>query len=1098
LAFCLHVSARSNAQQRIAINVKNVSLQRLFSDIEKKTNYTFFYDVTILKGTRPVTVVFKDATVEEVLKAALAGQALEYTVNDKTIFVKRERKAVAEAGPVDTGGAAAMRLRGVVLTDAGVPVQGANVTIKQTEHGTITNAKGEFELSGVAPGSTLIFSYVGYAPQSFEVKDGSQIRVFMKVAQNELDKAVVQAYGLTTQRLTTADIGKVTAEEIERQPVMNPLLALEGKVAGLDINMTNGYASAPIRVELRGRATISGSFPADPLYIIDGVPLTVLDPGNISSYQTGSTGFDQTGYSPASGQSPFFSINPNDIESIEVLKDADATAIYGSRGANGVILISTKKGKAGRTVFNIRANEGVNFVTRHFDLMDSREYVAMRREALLNDGLTADPIGDYDVNGTWDTTKSINWQKVLYGNSGRMTDVQATISGGDSRTTFRMSVDFDKTTDITTINGANQRIAVLLSLTHRSLDQRLTIASNSTYSYASSNMSHLAGASTIAPDAPAIFDSLGNLNYSGWGGTINNTQARNAYPFASLRQPYTAGTNFLNSSLNLSYQFIKGLAFSTNVGYNIARADQTIVGPIAAGDPLINPTGFLILGYNSNSNWIVEPKITYDNHIGKGLLNFLIGASASETHTEGTSITGFGFTSDTYIHNIGFAPNVAANSNTGEYRYAGIFARLTYNLSSRYVINLNARRDGSSRFGPGKQFGDFGSVGAAWIMSDEPWLNGRIPSWISFIKWRGSYGLTGSDVIGDYGYLSRYMPYSVTYNGTITLRPIQAPNPDYQWQINKKLEAALDLGFLHDRATFQVAWYRDRCGNQLINFPTPLLTGFASTDANSPALVQNVGWEVSIAAKIIEYRKFSWSATFNTAINQNKLVAYPNFSKSPYVGQLKIGEPLNMLYKLQYIGVDPITGQFSFLDRNHDGQIIFAPGHPEQGDDSYILNLTPKFFGGLGMNFNYGFIQLSLFFNIKSQLGINFLGIGNTPGTRNNNQPAGLANKEWKRPGDISDVARYTTQGGNDYDLYYGLSNGPYSDASFVRLSNLAISMNLSGSRIKKMGMQSCSLLISTNNLFTITRYQGVDPETQNFNGLPPTRTVAAGLNFTF
>ncbi len=418
LAFCLQVSARSDAQQRIAINVKNVSLQKLFAEIERKTSYTFFYDVTILKATRPVSLQYKDATVEEILKQALVGQALEYTITDKTIFVKKERKVV-EAEPADTAHRGAIKVRGVVLTEAGVPVQGANVTIKQTEKGTITNARGEFELSAAPVGGVLVFSYVGYAPQNFTVKDGSEIRIYMKVAQNELDKAVVQAYGTTTQRLTTSDIGKVTAEEIERQPVMNPLLALQGKVAGLDVNQTSGYASAPIKVELRGRATINPIFTSDPLYIIDGVPLTINEVSGNSQYTTGSLGFAQSFPGPAVGQSPLFSINPSDIESIEVLKDADATAIYGSRGANGVILITTKKGKAGRSTFSLNIQEGTNRVDRFWDMMNIHQYLQMRRQAFYNDGMAPNPVSDYDVNGTWDTTKNTNWQKALYGGTGR-------------------------------------------------------------------------------------------------------------------------------------------------------------------------------------------------------------------------------------------------------------------------------------------------------------------------------------------------------------------------------------------------------------------------------------------------------------------------------------------------------------------------------------------------------------------------------------------------------------------------------------------------------------------------------------------------------
>ena len=352
LAFCLQVSARSDAQQRIAINMKNVSLQKLFAEIEKKPSYTFLYDVTILREARPATVAVKDAMVEGILRVAMVGQSLEYTITDKTIFVKKERKTVVDAVPADTGRGGGIKVKGLVLTEAGdVPVQGANVTVKQTEKGTITNAKGEFELSYAIPaGSVLIFSYVGYAPQNSTVKDAGQIRIYMKVAQNELDKVVVQAYGTTKKRLTTGYTETVTAEQIERVPAMNPLLALQGQVAGLDVNITRGYASAPLKVELSGRVDINPVFTSDPLYIIYGVPLPVnelaTNPYSTSSYTTRSVGFDQLAISPAGGQSRFFSINPADIELIQVLKDADATAIYGSL-CHLVVLNSPKPRKKG-------------------------------------------------------------------------------------------------------------------------------------------------------------------------------------------------------------------------------------------------------------------------------------------------------------------------------------------------------------------------------------------------------------------------------------------------------------------------------------------------------------------------------------------------------------------------------------------------------------------------------------------------------------------------------------------------------------------------------------------------------------------------------
>jgi TonB-linked SusC/RagA family outer membrane protein len=1100
LAFCLQVSARSDAQQRIAINVKNVSLQKLFSEIEKKTNYTFFYDVTILKETKPVTVAVKDATVEEILRMAMVGQFLEYTITEKTIFVKKERKAV-EALPVDTGRGGTIKVRGVVLTEAGVPVQGANVTVKQTEKGTITNAKGEFQLSYAVPiGSVLIFSYVGFAPQSLTVKDGSQIRISMKLAQNELDKAVVQAYGTTTQRLTTSDIGKVTAEEIERQPVMNPLLALEGKVAGLDVNMTNGYASAPVKVELRGRATINPIFTSDPLYIVDGVPLTVNEVSGNSQYTTGSVGFAQSFSGPAGGQSPFFSINPSDIESIEVLKDADATAIYGSRGANGVIIVTTKRGKAGKTKFDLHVQEGTTNVDRFWNMMNTTQYLAMRQQAFYNDGLVPDPVADFDVNGTWDTTSYTNWQKLLYGGVGRAIDAEGSLSGGDAHTTFRVSGGYNRTTGITTVSGADQRASVSLNLNHRSQDQRLAISFSNTFSYTQSDLTNLPGSVLTAPDAPAIYDSLGNLNWAGWGGKNQNPNrdAESDYPFGGLKQPYTAKTDFLNSNLILNFELVRGLQLSTSFGYNIAQQNQVSTEPIASQDPLNNPVGSLNLGNNRNVNWIIEPQLVYNSEIGRGKLNFLLGASSSQNNTEGIWIHGDGYLSDLLINNISSAPSITATDSYGEYRYFGGFGRILYNWENRYLINLNARRDGSSRFGPGRQFGNFGSVGFAWIASQEEWLKNILPSFVSFLKLRGSYGTTGSDAVPNYSYLSQYSSNGVQpYNGGSALLPVIDPNADFRWQSNHKLEGAANLGLFADRINLQAAWYRDRCGNQLVPFPTPLFTGFGTVIENSPALVQNTGWEFTFSANLIKGKKFSWSINFNTAINRNKLVAYPDFAQSPYTSTLKIGQPLNITNVLHFIGVDPQTGQYAFLDKNHDGIINWAPGQP--GDDSYALDLSPKFFGGMGWNFTIASFVINLFFNFKDQVGTNaFRNLGNPPGNVDLNQPMTIVGKQWQYPGDWgASFMRFTTGNFQPYS-FFKESDGINTNASFIRLSNLSVSYSLPPAYLEKVRIQNCSLFFHTNNLFVITKYKGLDPETQNFGHLPPIKTIVGGVNFDF
>jgi TonB-linked SusC/RagA family outer membrane protein len=1094
LAALLQVSAKGYSQQ-VTLYGKNLSMEKVFEEIRRQTGYEFLYNSAMMEKASKIDIDVKDVPLVEALDVCFKYQPFSYEVIDKTIVVRRKLEIKSET-PLPSGD-----ITGRVTNEQGEPLENANIVIKRTKKGAITNANGEFTLKDIRSEDEITISYIGYQNETIKkIGNRKQFVIYLKVATNELDKAVVQAYGKTSQRYATGDIGRVTAEEIERQPLMNPLLALQGKVAGLDVNETNGYASAPIKVELRGRATINNIFTSDPLYVIDGVPLTVNEVSGLSNYQSGSVGFAQIITGPAGGQSPFFSVNPADIESIEVLKDADATAIYGSRGANGVILVTTKKGKAGRTKFDLNVNEGINRVDRYWNMMNTTQYLAMRREAFYNSGTAPSPLADFDVNGTWDTTNYTNWQKSLYGGLGKNNNVQASLSGGDSRTTFRISAGYSKSTGITTISGSDQRGSLSVALNHSSLNHKLTISSNNIFSYAQSNLIQLPGNVLMAPDAPSIYDSLGNLNWKGWGGKNQNPNAELAYPFGSLKQTYVAKTSFLNSSISVNYEIVAGIRASINFGYGLSNQNQVNVLPIAAQDPLTNPVGSLFLGYNQNLNWIVEPQITYNTQISKGKFSILVGASSNQNNTESLFVGGDNYNSDLLINNISSAGSTRSSDYYAQYRYFGIYSRALYNWENKYLLNLNVRRDGSSRFGPNKQFGNFGSIGGAWIISEEDWFKRNLVGAISYLKLRGSYGTTGSDAVPNYSYLSQYSSNGnlLPYNNQSALLPIIDPNPNFRWQSNRKLEGALDLGLLKDRINLQIAWYRDRCGNQLVSFPTPNFTGFANVIENSPALVQNMGWEFSFSANLVKTKKFSWSVNFNTSFNSNKLVAYPDFDQSPYTQTLKIGQPLNMQYAVHYIGVDPQTGQYSFLDKNHDGHIISDPGRPD--DDSYIINLTPKFFGGLGMDFTYAGFNLNLFFNIKDQLGKNgYSNFATPPGNVNMNEPVEIIGKEWQFPGNkTASLEEFTASPyGTPHYIFTG-SDGVFTDASYIRLSNLSISYSLPSQFLKKAGLQGCNIFFHTNDLFILTKYKGLDPETQNFGGLPPTKTIVGGINFNF
>lgn len=1106
LGACLQLSAHLHSQT-VSFSGQQVPLEKVFAAVEKQTGYVFFYDEAILKEARPVTIRAENELLSTFLGRVLSEQPFKFSFQNKTIIISR-REIIPAQVPASPGADTASlpatppSLQGWVMDENGTALEGASVTVKETGKSTITNGKGIFAIPVSRSKSKIIVSYVGYKTQEVILSAGQQsIIIRLSVSVNTLDEEVVQAYGKTSQRLSVGNIVKISGEEIQKQPVMNPLLALNGRLPGVLITPVNGYISAPVKVEVRGRNTINPSLVADPLYVIDGTPLTILDVNtslNPSNYENGSTGFFQAGFiSHTQGQSPLFSINPADIESISVLKDAAATAIYGSRGANGVILITTKRTKPGRTRLNVNVQQSISTTPRYWDMLNTAQYLEMRREALKNDGLPHTVA--YLPELAWDTTRYTNWQKTLWGVANN-TEVTVGLSGGERNTSFNLGAGYNESRDITALNGKNQRINVSTGLTHRSQDQKLTIDLRALYSYTYVKAINSPNAITLSPNAPAVFNAKGDLNFEEWN---KSGLAPFSFPFSSILSPSANTTNFINAGLRIHYNLIKGLNVSVNTGYNNAQSNSTWFNPIAAQNPITNPVGTASFGNSVVNNVNIEPQVDYACYIASGKLEILAGGTYQHSNTKGTSMMGIGYTNDALMQSISNAPVISSGQQAAEKKYASIHGRINYNWLNKYILELTGNRDGSSNFGPGRQFGNFWSVGGAWIASEEAWAKRLLPSWWSFLKLNASFGVTGLDAGGAYQYLSLWSTPRNSggalpnYNGIVPMSPTHAVNQDYQWQENKKINADLSLGFLDDRITLTVSWYRNRCNNQLTKIPTPDYTGFSTVTGNSPANVENSGWEGIVNARLITSKNFSWTMGFNVAINRNKLLSYPDFEFSPYYTTQKIGSSLNTVYLYHYLGINPQTGMRSYEDYNHDGMVNELPGTPRATgiDDRYVaMDITPKYSGGVSQQFSYKRFMLSLFFTFKKQMGkLPFTGVGGAMG----NIPLDFFNDHWQKPGDQAINPRFSTSSFNPSDTRFQFSDGSYTDASFVRLSNLSFNYSLPENICKKLHMQGLSVSVNMSNLFIITRYPGIDPDV-TFGSLPQPRTIAGKLSFNF
>lgn len=1072
IAACFQVSAGSTAQT-VTFSGKDVPLEKVFEAVRQQTGFVFLYNETLLKDTKPVTLDATQLPLGRFLEMSLKGQGLKYTIVSKSIILSK----MASAENTNTDNLLFLTLPFPVqirVIDAdGKPLAGASVTNRKTKASGITDAGGVC-LMKVSTGDILTISFVGFGAIDHTVTTPAQDIIVIRLTPtlSPLDELQIIAYGTTTRRLNTADISTVKAEDIEKQPVGNPLAALEGRVPGLLISQSSGVPGASFSVQIRGQNSLAQG--SDPLFVVDGVPFAPNNSDMTSVYS--SVG--------PNGLSPLNSISPSDIESVEVLKDADATSIYGSRGANGVILINTKRGKAGKTTFNANVYTGASVVTRTMDMMNTRQYLAMRREALQNDGATA-AVDNAPELLAYDTTRYVDYKKYFLGGHSHITDAQLSLSGGSGSTQFLIGGDFHNESTIYPGSMYDRRFSFHSNVSHSSADKKLKASLSTNYVVDNNHLAqyNFAGALLTAPNMPAPYDSNGNVVWEKNGATLD-------HPEVNLLRSYAGTTSNLLGSLQLSYQLLPGLTLKADLGYNMVRLDETLLIPIKAQNPANATTGSAEFTTNVFKSWNVEPQVEYNRIIGKGRLNILAGSTWQESLNNTSDVSAEGITNDALLHSISAATTIAAVSSYNQYRYNAIFGRIGYSWMDKYILNLTGRRDGSSQFGPGKQFVNFGAAGAAWIFSKEAW---HLPRFLSFGKLRASYGASGNDQIGNYQYLDTWSSSFYPYNGTAGLYPTHLSNPDYGWEVNRKLEGALELGFLKDRILLTGSWFLNRSGNQLISYKLPSQTGFPTITENFPALVQNKGLEFILNTKNIQTHNFTWTTSVNITFHRNKLVKFPGLATSSYSNSYITGQSLNVIKGYRYLGVNDTTGVFRFQDLKNDGVL--------GADDIFVLgSRDPKYYGGLQNSLTYKGWQLDLFFEFRKQMAQNYLYTvyNSVPGTMNNNMPVALENR-WQKPGDHAQFQKVTQAAGAAYTAaqYFISSSGAYSDASFIRLKNVSLSYSLSPELVKRARLQMVRVYLHMQNLLTITSYPGTDPEVKDLLSLPLLRTMTAGIQIT-
>lgn len=1067
--------------QRVTLKSNSISFERLFVDIQRQTGYSFVYNADDIHSLPPVNLDAKDVPLTELIDKLLSNRHISYKIIGNTVVLRKDvitvdRTNLLRINPVV--------VQGTVTDWQNQPLPGVSIKLKNSASAWITDQKGNFRvlIQDLKPDATLQFSFIGYITQDVKISSiKSPFVLALKEDISKLDEIQVIAYGQTTKRLNTGDQTTITAKEIQNHPVGNVLSVLQATVPGVVISQSTGQAGGTFNVIIRGQNGFSTS--TAPLYVIDGIPFSG---GSYSSQKSNYLGSNAQAYDALN------TINPLDIESINVLKDADATAIYGSRGANGVILITTKKGKAGNTKLDLNFFSGFNRATMIPELLNTQQYLTVRREAKKNDNAAILP-SDYDINGTWDTTRYTNWPKVFLGGTGHVTNAQASVSGGNNNTNYLISGNFRSTKNIQELIGGGEQVSTIhFNINSVSNDNRFNIGLTGGYTYNFNNIpsADLSNLASLAPNSPALFTSEGNLNFE------NNTFGN---PITASKLLARTAISNLTSSLNASYQLTKNLKALAIVGYNKQSLNEFLGNTLAAMAPSIQALGLKGSANYSTANksfLSIEPQLNYTKEISKGLLTVAIGGSLQKQIVDATQLQATGYSSDLLINNIAAGTGVATvgqGFNSYTYKYSAFYGRVNYSWADKYILNLSGRYDGSSKFGQNKQFHTFFAGGAAWLFSSEKLVKELLP-FLSFGKLRASYGETGNDQIGNYLYLENFSPLTTVnpYQGIPGIIPSNLPNPNLSWETTRKANLGLELQFFGGRVGLEGNYFVNRTTNILAGVPLSTTTGFTSINQNIPAKIQNKGIDLTINTVNVQTDHFSWSTSITFSKQRNKLLSFPN--PNPAIQQL-LSQSVSTLLVNRYAGVDPKTGLYQFYDAN--GKIISSPssiGNDQVGK----VDLTPDYFGSLSNTISYKGFTLSFIFRGIKQIGKSTFGqiisSGFVPGLNNTNYPAAILDR-WQKPGDQATYGKFASTFGTplinainrNVDAYYG-------DASYIRLQNASIAYQLPTTITSKLHLRMIKIYALGENLATISKYGFSDPETQSYLKMPPLRTITFGI----
>lgn len=1010
------------------------------------------------------------------------------------------------------------------VTDAadGTPLSGVSVTSNQG--GVQTDGQGKFSISISSSAKVLNFSFVGYIDQKINIGNNIVIDVSLKSGQSELQEVVVIGYGTQKRTDVTGNIASVKGAALADKPVQSFDAALGGRAAGVQITVPNGVLNNPPVFRIRGTNSLSLS--SYPLIVIDGVPSFTGDLGNT-----------------AASTNALSSINPADIESLDVLKDAAATAIYGSRASNGVVIITTKKGKKGRSKITYDGWAGWTKPYRLWDLLNADQYMEIKNEGRTNMG-QAKAFLPFD--GPDGKPINTNWYDFIY-QTGFSHGHTVSVSGSNEATSYYVSAGYTDQEGIVKKNTFDRK-TLRANLDHK-IGKIASVGININYANdinkvpsttgslegAAYNTGGLGRLALILPTNVSAYNNDGTYNVNGAAiGSQGNTVGLSYPNPAVLMDNNKSSTENSRIQGNVYFQIkpIKDVTLRSVYGIDYLNSDNDIFATPLSGD--YYPDGGAFGTFNKYKRWVWTTTAQYDHVFSeRHSLNVLVGTEQTYTKSSGFGLYREGVSDDFFTTlQGGWKLNDASNTsdNLGENYLVSGFGRLNYDFNKRYFVGGSFRRDGYSAFAPGKKYGNFWSVSAGWDLANENfWSNSSLSKVVNSFKLRGSYGTVGNTAgIGNYASFSFFNPG--LYNGNASLYYNQAGNADLTWETSKKTDIGFNFGLFNDRITGEFAWYNNDIDGLIIKVPQAASTGIPDlVILQNVGTMYNKGIELSLSATPINSKNFRWTTSFNITANNNKVTALaPGVDNiKTFTGSLEEsnitlpGYSVGTIYVLPTAGVDPATGKRVFINAAGE-ELLFdfptrsytyrkdgtaAPAISAGADKVPFANSIPKYYGGFDNTFTYQNFDLNLLLTYQGGF---YVYNGTQATIRDNrfwNSSTDVLNR-WQKAGDVTDIPK----------IYYGdnISNGsanPISDnvqkGDFIRLKNLSIGYSFPKAVITRAGISTLRIFVSGQNLALLTKYKGSDPEISSNgnnnlsqgverNAVANGRVLTVGLNVSF